>query len=138
MTNWKNNHVLIMSILLSGLMLASCTSEKKPQPSPPAVESKSAGASGTSAARVVSVEPGVAGGVIEDTTKVAVKVSAVDAASRRVTLVDDSGNQTTFTAGPEVRNLDQLRAGDKVNVTLNERLVVYVRSGGGEEASNAY
>jgi hypothetical protein len=44
-------------------------------------------------------------------------VTAVDQASRRVTLTDNAGGGTfTVTAGPEVRNLPQLAAGDQVTV----------------------
>jgi subtilisin family serine protease len=44
-------------------------------------------------------------------------VAAVDQATRRVTLTDNAGGGTfTVTAGPEVRNLPQLTAGDQVSV----------------------
>jgi hypothetical protein len=35
-----------------------------------------------------------------------------------------------FTARPEIRNLEQLQAGDKVEATLIERLKVFIRTGG--------
>ena len=34
-----------------------------------------------------------------------------------------------FTAGPEIQNFDQIHVGDKVNVTIAEKLVVFVRGG---------
>ena len=44
-------------------------------------------------------------------------VDAVDQTTRRVTLTDNAGGGTfTVTAGPEVRNLPQLAAGDQVSV----------------------
>jgi hypothetical protein len=89
---------------------------------------------------VVNVQPGVAGGVVEDTTSVAVTVKAVDASRRRVTLVDADGHQATFNVSPEVRNLEQLREGDKLTATLKERLTVFVRgdNAGAEKANDAY
>ena len=44
-------------------------------------------------------------------------MSAVDQTTRQVTLTDNAGGGTfTVIAGPEVRNLPQLAAGDQVNV----------------------
>jgi hypothetical protein len=44
-------------------------------------------------------------------------VTAVDQATRRVTLTDNAGGGTfSVTAGPEVRNLAQIAAGDQVTV----------------------
>ena len=41
-------------------------------------------------------------------------VQAIDQETRKVTLRDPEGNLTTFTAGPEVRNLAQVKQGDIV------------------------
>jgi hypothetical protein len=130
--------------IVSGLVLASCSSsQKKPEPSSsarsPAPEARSFGES-VSESRVVNVEPGVAGGVVEDTTSVAVTVKAVDVSRRKVTLVDQDRNEATFNVAPEVRNLDQLRPGDKLTATLKERLTIYVRgdSSGAEKANDTY
>jgi hypothetical protein len=112
----KSRVLLIASAPLFAVALASCSSEEKPKPE--AVKRSS----------VVNVEPGVAGGTIEETTTATVKVKKIDHSTRRVTLVDDAGEEATFTADPEIRNLDQLHPGDKITATLKERLVVYVRS----------
>jgi hypothetical protein len=57
-----------------------------------------------------------------------------------VTLVAADGSRATFRASPDVRNFDQVRAGDKVNVTLGERIKVFVdrdRQGGTARAAAA-
>jgi hypothetical protein len=112
----KTHPLLIASAFLLALALTSCSSEEKPKPE--AVKTS----------RLVHVEPGVAGGTIEETTTATVKVKNINHSTRRVTLVDDAGEEATFTADPEIRNLDQLHPGDKLTATLKERLVVYVRS----------
>jgi hypothetical protein len=148
MTHRKIQYVLLASVL-SGLCSVSCKSEKKSESSQatptktttqnPAAKGAPAPAGATKpmGTRTVDVEPGVAGGTIDDTVMVAVKVGEVDAKTRKVTLVDDEGHKATFTAGPEVKNFDQIRPGDKLTATLNERLVVYVRSAA-EQPNDAY
>jgi translation elongation factor P/translation initiation factor 5A len=101
--------------------LASCTSEKKAEPAP---------STAPQGVRTVAIEPGVAGGVVEDTFTVGATVTDVEKSSRHVTLTASDGSKTAFTAGPEIRNFDQLRVGDKVTATISERLVVFVRSSG--------
>jgi hypothetical protein len=125
MTFRRNTYsLLIASTSLLALALASCSSEEKPKPE--AVKTS----------RVVNVEPGVAGGTIEETTTATVKVKTINHSTRRVTLMDDAGEEATFTADPEIRNLDQLHPGDKLTATLKERLVVYVRSAPAASAAN--
>jgi hypothetical protein len=48
------------------------------------------------------------------TMQVNLLVEAVDYETREVTLLDPDGKPITFTAGPEVRNLAQMQAGDVV------------------------
>jgi len=103
------------------LVLASCTSEKKTEPS-----SSMAAAGG----RTVTVQPGEAGGVVEDSYSVSATVTSLDRATRQVTLTAGDGSRTKFIAGQEIRNLDQLHEGDKVTATISERLVIFVRTDG--------
>jgi hypothetical protein len=56
-------------------------------------------------------------------------VSAVDKATRSVTLSMPDGQTTTFKAGDEVRNFDQIAAGDKVTAQIWEELAVYLQKG---------
>ena len=81
-------------------------------------------------ATTVAVEQGVPGGTIVETYKVTATVTAVDAASRKVTIVTPDGTKTTFKAGPEVVNFAQIQVGDQVKATLAEQLVVFVRKNG--------
>jgi Cu/Ag efflux protein CusF len=64
--------------------------------------------------------------VYEDSVTAYATVRGVDPATRKVTLETADGNRATFTAPPEVRNLDQLRSGDRVKATFTERLTVLV------------
>lgn len=101
--------------LLSSSILAftSCSTEPK---------GESAGFS--------AIQPGVPGGVIVQTYKVTATVTAVDAASRKVTIVTRDGAKTTFTAGPDVVNFGQIQVGDLVKATVAEQLVMFVRKNG--------
>lgn len=44
----------------------------------------------------------------------------------KVRHVSPNGKKTTYKAGPEVINFDQIQIGDQLNVTEAEQLVVYV------------
>src|ERR1035438_7390110 len=79
---------------------------------------------------MVTAQKGVPGGVIVQTYKVTATVTAVDAASRKVTLITADGAKTTVKAGPEVVNFDQIQVGDQVKATVAEQLVVFVRKNG--------
>lgn len=75
-------------------------------------------------------EAGVPGGVIVRTVEVNAKVAAIDAATRRVTLVSADGIKKTVKLGPEVINFDQIHPGDRVKVTAAEELVVQMALSG--------
>jgi len=79
---------------------------------------------------VVATEKGVPGGIIIETYEGTGTVTAIDAATRSVTLERPDGKKATFKAGPEVRNFAQIRVGDKVKATLTDRLVVFLRKKG--------
>jgi len=68
---------------------------------------------------------GVPGGVLAQTYQTTATVTAIDPATRQVTLVAPDGNQNTFKAGPKVV-LDQIKVGDEVKVTVARELVVYL------------
>jgi hypothetical protein len=70
-----------------------------------------------------SHQAGVLGGVVVDSsTNITARVTAIDAANRTVTVVGENGNPTTFKCGPEVINFDQINVGDKLKVRLTELL----------------
>jgi hypothetical protein len=54
------------------------------------------------------------------------KVTAVDAAKRTVTLVNEAGETNTYKLGKNVRNFDQIKVGDEVKATLLESLAITV------------
>lgn len=54
---------------------------------------------------------------------VTAKVTAIDQATRMVTLTGPKGNSYTFKASDEVRNLAQVKAGDKVMVEYYEGIL---------------
>jgi hypothetical protein len=58
-------------------------------------------------------------------------VESVDQSTREVVLRGPEGNRVTVTAGPEVRNLAQVRRGDRVHVTYGAALAVEMAPPGG-------
>jgi hypothetical protein len=58
-------------------------------------------------------------------------VMTLDRATRRVTLKEKNGDTFAFTAGPQVRNLDQIQVGDLVAVTYTETFTIEVKRGDG-------
>jgi hypothetical protein len=79
---------------------------------------------------VTSTEPGK--GTIAATVTVSARVEAIDQKTREVTLKGPQGNVTTVTAGPEVRNLAQVKVGDMVTVRYVEALTLTLKKGGKE------
>jgi Cu/Ag efflux protein CusF len=56
----------------------------------------------------------------------AATVEKIDAQTREVTLKGEDGAETTFKAAKEVRNLDKVKVGDKVSVTLDQSLTLWI------------
>jgi hypothetical protein len=82
-------------------------------------------------------QPGVPGGVMVATYKKTATVTGIDKATRKVTLVDKDGTQTTVKAGPEVANFDQIEIGDQVKATVTAQVVVFVRKPGEPSSEGA-
>jgi hypothetical protein len=79
-----------------------------------------------SGAAVVSSEPGkVAGVAVVDVTAT---VTAIDKATRKVTLRGPQGRSVEVVAGDEVKNFDQIRVGDNVRVQYRESLTLELRT----------
>ena len=57
-------------------------------------------------------------------------VEKVDQQTREVTLRGADGEVVTVVAGPEVRNLPQLRVGDRLTATFSRRIAILVRDPG--------
>lgn len=79
---------------------------------------------------LTAIQPGEPGGTRVETYKETATVTAIDKATRKVTLVTADGTKTTVKAGPEVANFAQIEVGDHVKATVTEELVVFVRRPG--------
>jgi Cu/Ag efflux protein CusF len=69
----------------------------------------------------------VAGGRAEQVTAT---VTAVDVATRKVTLKGKKGKEETITVSPDVKNLDQVKVGDLVVVSFSQGVVLSMAAPG--------
>jgi hypothetical protein len=76
---------------------------------------------------VVGKGPGVAGAA--QTVKVTATITAIDAATRAVTLKGPQGKEVTLTVGQDVKNFAQMKVGDKVDVEYVEALTLELKKG---------
>jgi len=63
------------------------------------------------------------------TVDVTATIMAIDKTTRDITLKGPRGNWIVITAGPEIKNFDQLNVGDKVHARYNEALVLELKKG---------
>ena len=77
----------------------------------------------------VSSSPGK--GQVVRAIKVSATVSAIDKASRTITLKDAAGKKLPLVAGPEVRNFDQITVGSEVVVGMMQALALELKKGPG-------
>jgi hypothetical protein len=111
MNKTKLNLAVAACLPVALMTLTSCSTEPKP-----AVETAS----------VVSYQPGVPGGIKAETHKLTARVTAIDAATRKVTLETADGNKTVVKCGPEIVNFDQIRLNDRLTVVVTEEIVAYL------------
>ena len=78
---------------------------------------------------MVGTGPGMAAAA--QTVKITATITAIDKATRDVTLKGPEGNLVTVTAGPEVKNFDKLKVGDQVDMQYLEALTLELKKGGG-------
>jgi len=107
---------MVFTVLAVVFTLTSCTSVSTPPPA----ETSSASA----------YQEGVPGGIIVNTLDVSARVTAIDKANRKVTLLAPDGETFTVKVGPAAINFNQVGVGDWVNLTVTEELVVYLNEGG--------
>jgi hypothetical protein len=121
----SSKNTLVKSIVKGGLTLipaallilsTSCTTVAPPPP----------GDSNTSTA----IQEGVPGGVVVNTVDVSARVTAIDKANRKVTLLGPDGDTFTVKVGPEAVNFDQVKKGDLLKVTVTEEVVIYLEKEG--------
>jgi len=97
-------------------VLSACATQTPPPP-----------AKGGSA---VAFKEGVPGGVIVNTMDVSARVTAIDTANRKVTLLEHHGEKSVVKVGPEAVNFDQIKVGDLVKATVTEELVIFLEEEG--------
>jgi hypothetical protein len=78
---------------------------------------------------MVGTAPGMA--AVAETVKLTAAITAIDKATRDITLKGPQGNEVTLTAGPDVKNFDNMKVGDQVNVEYTEALTLELKKGGG-------
>lgn len=105
-----------LTLLMGTLLITSCSSKSTLAP----------GEMTTS----MAYEEGVPGGIVVNTHQVTAEVTRVNKTRREVTLLRSDGTKTTFKAGPEVVNFDQIEVGDQVTITLMEEVVVFLKEPG--------
>jgi hypothetical protein len=96
----------MFSAAIGALLLAALSACQSPAPAPPAPTQ------------------------VAHTKQVTATVESVDMSTRQVLLRTPDGTRATVVAGPEVRNLPQLRAGDRVNVTYQVAIAVQMAQPG--------
>lgn len=77
----------------------------------------------------VATAPGAA--VAGATVKTSATIVSIDAATRGVTLKRQDGKVVSVTLGPEVRNFDQLKVGDRVQAEYVQAVALELKKGGG-------
>ncbi|WP_042881621.1 hypothetical protein [Cupriavidus necator] len=83
----------------------------------------------------VDVASGVGATMVTGTVKATATVTAIDAATRTVTLKNKQGKLTDVQVGEDVRNFEQLRVGDMVTVEYKEALSVSLNRQSGMRSS---
>jgi len=78
---------------------------------------------------VAETAPGKAG--VAQTVKITATITAIDKATRDITLKGPQGNKVVVTAGPDVKNFDNMKVGDQVNAQYVEALTLELKKGGG-------
>ena len=72
------------------------------------------------------------GAEVGELTVVTATVEKIDMATREVTLKGEDGKSETIKVGPEARNLDQVKVGDKVTMKYYESVALFVAPPGGK------
>jgi hypothetical protein len=108
----KNPFALTVIALLGALSL-SATAEDRP---------------GVDAVMTAVTSPGKA--TIAEQAKITATVEAIDVQQRRVILRGPKGKAIALTVGPDVRNLDQVKVGDRVVVRYVQALTLTLQKNG--------
>jgi hypothetical protein len=76
---------------------------------------------------VVAKAPGAVG--MAQTVKLTATITAIDKATREVTLKGPQGKEVSLVAGDQVKNFAQLKVGDRVNIEYLEALTLELKKG---------
>jgi 2-polyprenyl-3-methyl-5-hydroxy-6-metoxy-1,4-benzoquinol methylase len=74
------------------------------------------------------------GAIIVETTTMTATVTAIDPAKRKLKLVSPGGSKSTYKAGPEIVNFDQIQVGDHIKAMVTEEVAVFIGSGASPSA----
>jgi hypothetical protein len=102
---------------------------------PAAVAQQPAQPKAEQAPKTDQAKTGKPGAVVAEVTQITAKVDAVDYDKRLVTLTGPKGNTVTVKAGPEVKNLDQVKPGDQLIVRHYQSVALSVRKPGDPPAA---
>jgi hypothetical protein len=80
---------------------------------------------------VAGSAPGKAG--VAQTVKLTATITAIDKATRDVTLKGPEGNEVTVTVGPDVKNFANMKVGDQVDAQYAEAVTLELKKGGGQK-----
>jgi hypothetical protein len=97
-----------------------------------AAASASAFAQKPEAAGAMAVKTAPGKGVVTNLVRMTASVEAIDSAGRNVTLKGPGGNLLTLGVGPDVKNFDQVKVGDRVLVRYAEALSLELKKNGKE------
>jgi hypothetical protein len=115
----KSNPPIILksaaALCLTAVLLASASCSSTPPPS-------STGPVTTEAA--FQNETGFAGQTIVNTTATTNMVVLLDPATRKIGLRRVDGHVTTYTAGPDVVNFNEIKIGDRVRATIVDEIAI--------------
>jgi hypothetical protein len=117
MENWTRISLVFASILM---LSASGARAQAPAATPPASADKPV-------PPVAGAAPGV---VMADVTVLNATVEAMDKDKRTVTLKGPRGREVTLKVGPEAKNFDQVKVGDKVKFRYLDSVALFVRKAG--------
>ena len=84
----------------------------------------------------VATAPGK--GLAAQSVKTTATITAIDAATRKVTMKRQDGKEVAMVLGEEVRNFEQLKVGDRVSAEYTQALALELKKGGGGKASADY
>jgi len=109
--------------LVAALVGATCLPALAQTATPPAAK----------AAAAVASAPGT--GTIISAVSISARVESIDPATRQLTLKGPKGKLQTVTAGPDVRNFEQIKVGDMVVARYVESLTLTLKKDGKELVS---